>query len=146
MRVQFAYNLSFDFIIFLCFFSQSPFIETYVAREGEQRSKRHISLNCNENDKNVRCCRYPLRVDFRKFGWNWIIAPDIYEAYYCSGECSTGFLPKHPHSYIYQLSTSFNPCCSPRKLSPLNLLYFDDNQQVIHSIIPNMAVEKCSCS
>lgn len=112
----------------------------------KHRTKRHLAKDCRENDRQSRCCRYPLRVDFRKFGWDWIIAPDIYEAYYCAGECPIGFLPKHPHTYIYSLSSSYSTCCSPRKLSPLSLLYFDDNKNVIHSIIPNMAVEKCGCS
>lgn len=112
-----------------------------------KRKRRQLGLSCaDKKSAEARCCRYPLLVDFRKFGWNWIIAPDRYEAYYCSGACAVGFLPKHPHSYVFQLSSSFSPCCSPRKLSSLSLLYFDDDKQVIHSVIPNMAVEKCSCA
>ncbi|XP_031634913.1 uncharacterized protein LOC116348153 [Contarinia nasturtii] len=123
-----------------------PYIEIQTRDMRKHRTKRHLAKDCRENERQTRCCRYPLRVDFRKFGWDWIIAPDIYEAYYCAGECPIGFLPKHPHTYIYSLSSSFQTCCSPRKLSPLSLLYFDDNKNVVHSIIPNMAVEKCGCS
>ncbi|XP_055312602.1 uncharacterized protein LOC129574537 [Sitodiplosis mosellana] len=123
-----------------------PYIEIQTRDMRKHRTKRHLPKDCRENERQSRCCRYPLRVDFRKFGWDWIIAPDIYEAYYCAGECPIGFLPKHPHTYIYSLSSSFSSCCSPRRLSPLSLLYFDDNKNVIHSIIPNMAVEKCGCA
>lgn len=132
--------------IYINITNQRPYIEIQTRDMRKHRTKRHLAKDCRENERQSRCCRYPLRVDFRKFGWDWIIAPDIYEAYYCAGECPIGFLPKHPHTYIYSLSSSFSTCCSPRKLSPLSLLYFDDNKNVIHSIIPNMAVEKCGCS
>lgn len=125
---------------------QRPYIKIQTRDIRKHRTKRHTARDCRENEKHSRCCRYPLRVDFREFGWDWIIAPDIYEAYFCAGECPIGFLPKHPHTYIYSLSSSYATCCSPRKLSPISLLYFDDNKSIIHSTIPNMAVEKCGCS
>lgn len=127
---------------------QGPYIEVHTkdARRRRRRRSTTFSFNCRESDKEPRCCRYPLRVDFRKFGWEWIIAPDVYEAFYCSGECPLNFQTKQGHTYVSALSASVSHCCSPRKLSPLSLLYFDENKQVIHSIIPNMAVERCSCS
>lgn len=103
-------------------------------------------MNCNENDNERHCCRYPLTVDFEKFGWDWIIAPKHYEANYCAGECTISFLPKYPHTHVWQLSTSAIPCCSPRKMSPIKLLYYDLSFNIVYSIIPNMIVDKCSCS
>lgn len=125
---------------------QGPYIEIQTKDTRKHRTKRNAPNNCDDNERKSQCCRYPLRVDFRKFGWDWVIAPDIYEAYYCAGECPIGYQPRHAHTYISGLSSSFSSCCSPRKLSPLSLLYFDDNKQVIHSVIPNMAVEECGCS
>lgn len=126
------------------FILQAPYIEIQTKEIRRKRTKRQ--LDCAQTGRETRCCRYPLRVDFREFGWDWVIAPDVYDAYYCSGECPQGYLPRYSHSYVSQLGSSFSPCCSPKKLSSLSLLYYDNNKQVIHSIIPNMAVDKCSCA
>ncbi|KFB42704.1 myoglianin [Anopheles sinensis] len=56
------------------------------------------------------------------------------------------FLPKYEHTHVMQLSTSAIPCCSPKKMKSIKLLYFDMSYNVIYSIIPNMVVEECSCS
>lgn len=125
---------------------QSPYIEIQAQDKKKHRSKRQLAKDCRANEKQTFCCRFPLTIDFRKFDWNWVIAPDIYEAYYCAGECPIGYLPKNTHAYVQALGSSIQSCCSPRKLSSLNLLYFDDQKQIIHSHIPNMAVDKCGCS
>lgn len=124
----------------------TPYIEIEFRDAPKKRIKRNLSLDCDENDNETRCCRYPLTVDFEKFGWDWIIAPKRYEASYCAGECMLSFLPKYEHTHVMQLSTSAIPCCSPKKMSPIKLLYFDLSYRVIYSTIPNMIVEKCSCS
>uniref|UniRef100_A0A1Q3FPU8 Putative transforming growth factor beta bone morphoproteintic protein n=1 Tax=Culex tarsalis TaxID=7177 RepID=A0A1Q3FPU8_CULTA len=124
----------------------TPYIEIEFRDAPKKRIKRNLSLDCEENDNETRCCRYPLTVDFEKFGWDWIIAPKRYEASYCAGECMLSFLPKYEHTHVMQLSTSAIPCCSPKKMSPIKLLYFDLSYRVIYSTIPNMIVEKCSCS
>ncbi|XP_050072657.1 growth/differentiation factor 8-like [Anopheles maculipalpis] len=123
-----------------------PYIEIVFRDAPKKRIKRNLSLNCDENANETRCCRYPLMVDFEKFGWDWIIAPKRYEASYCAGECMISFLPKYEHTHVMQLSTSAIPCCSPKKMSSIKLLYFDMSYNVIYSTIPNMVVEKCSCS
>lgn len=38
------------------------------------------------------------------------------------------------------------PCCAPRKMSAINMLYLDADQNVIVGKIPNMKVERCGCS
>uniref|UniRef100_U5EPI3 Putative myoglianin n=1 Tax=Corethrella appendiculata TaxID=1370023 RepID=U5EPI3_9DIPT len=124
----------------------SPYLEILVQDKRIKRTKRSLSLNCNEHDNETRCCRYPLTVNFENFGWDWIIAPKRYEANYCAGECTMSFLPKYQHTHVWQLSTSAIPCCSPKKMSPIKLLYFDLSFNIIYSTIPNMIVEKCSCS
>ncbi|ETN62800.1 myostatin [Anopheles darlingi] len=124
----------------------TPYIEIEFRDAPKKRIKRNLSLNCDENANETRCCRYPLTVDFERFGWDWIIAPKRYEASYCAGECMMTFLPKYEHTHVMQLSTSAIPCCSPKKMRPIKLLYFDQSYNVILSSIPNMVVEKCSCS
>lgn len=135
-----------------CFFFvgfQTPYIEYEVDDKRRPRHKRStLALYCNENDRENRCCRFPLTVDFEEFGWNWIIAPKKYDANYCSGECSLNFLPTFPHTHVWQLSNAATatPCCSPHKMSDLKLLYYDHNFNIVLSKIPSMIVKTCSCS
>ncbi|KFP28318.1 Growth/differentiation factor 11, partial [Colius striatus] len=95
------------------------------------------------------CCRYPLTVDFEAFGWDWIIAPKRYKANYCSGQCEYMFMQKYPHTHLVQQANprgSAGPCCTPTKMSPINMLYFNDKQQIIYGKIPGMVVDRCGCS
>lgn len=129
--------------------SMMPFIEVRTMDESKRRTKRMIGLNCDEKSNEIRCCRYPLTVDFEEFGWDWIIAPKKYEANYCSGECPFVFLQKYPHTHLVQQanpSGSAGPCCAPRKMSPISMLYFDEDLNIIYGLLPGMVVERCGCS
>lgn len=135
------------FISFFIF--QKPFIEIKVEKQKHRRSRRMIGLNCEENADEVRCCRYPLTVDFEEFGWDWIIAPKRYEANYCSGECPYVFLQKYPHTHLVQQANpqgSAGPCCAPRKMSSISMLYFDADFNIIYGMLPGMVVDRCGCS
>lgn len=105
-----------------------------------------MEMSCNEGDFERRCCKYPLRVDFERFGWDFIIAPRFYDANYCAGECALNFLPSYTHTHVMQMATSSPACCSPKKMKSLSLLYFNRQEQVIHTIMENMVVETCGCS
>ncbi|XP_037942548.1 growth/differentiation factor 8 [Teleopsis dalmanni] len=122
----------------------SAHIELYT--KDNRRIRRSTSLDCQESENEVRCCRYPLKVNFTDFGWHFVVAPTSFDAYFCNGECKVGYLEQYTHTHIASLTTSAKPCCSPTKMSPLSLLYFNFNQILMHSTIPNMSVEKCSCS
>ncbi|XP_055922049.1 uncharacterized protein LOC129953187 isoform X2 [Eupeodes corollae] len=122
------------------------YIEMLTKDNRKRRTKRNTSMNCSESDNEERCCRYPLVVNFIEFDWTWVVAPTQFNAYFCNGECKLGFLEKYPHTHLMQLSTAPQPCCSPTKMSPLRLLYFNTENTLVMSTIPNMAVEKCSCS
>lgn len=119
-----------------------------VDKNGRSRTRRMVGLNCQENSSEERCCRYPLTVDFEEFGWDWIIAPKRYEANYCSGECPYVFMQKYPHTHVVQqvnLSGSPGPCCAPRKISAISMLYFDDNHNIVYGVLPGMIVDRCGC-
>lgn len=130
------------------FYHQNPFIEVKVM-DTPKRSRRDFGLDCDEHSTESRCCRYPLTVDFEAFGWDWIIAPKRYKANYCSGECGIVFLQKYPHTHLVQQANprgSAGPCCTPTKMSPINMLYFNENEQIIYGKIPAMVVDRCGCS
>lgn len=127
----------------------APFIEVRVETPKLRRKKRNLGLTCQENSPEVKCCRYPLTVDFEEFGWDWVIAPKRYEANYCSGECPYVFLQTYPHTHLVTQAKSpgsTGPCCAPRKLSQINMLYFNPEQSnIVLGMLPNMVVEKCGC-
>lgn len=127
------------------FFSQRPFIDILPRDQRKKRTKRS-SLRCSKGSTESRCCRHDLTVDFDKFGWDWIIAPKKYAANYCAGECKIAFMQQYAHTHVMQLSTAANPCCSPRKMTPMQLLYFDSQLNIVLGTIPNMIVEECFCS
>ncbi|XP_016967293.1 growth/differentiation factor 8 isoform X2 [Drosophila biarmipes] len=117
-----------------------------VGSQKKNRRKRNVYMDCTENDHDMRCCRYPLKVNFTSFGWHFVVAPTSFDAYFCSGDCKVGYLEQYTHTHLAALTTSATPCCSPTKMSSLSLLYFDDNHNLVLSVIPNMSVEGCSCS
>ncbi|XP_059199451.1 growth/differentiation factor 8 [Centropristis striata] len=125
-----------------------PFMEVKIS-EGPKRARRDSGLDCDENSPESRCCRYPLTVDFEDFGWDWIIAPKRYKANYCSGECEYMHLQKYPHTHLVNKANprgTAGPCCTPTKMSPINMLYFNRKEQIIYGKIPSMVVDRCGCS
>ncbi|XP_034836999.1 growth/differentiation factor 8-like [Maniola hyperantus] len=126
-----------------------PYVEVSLRDNSHKRTRRMIGMDCTENSKEVRCCRYPLSVNFEEFGWDWIIAPKQYDANYCSGECPYSFLQKYPHTHLVHLAApqgSGGPCCAPRRMSSISMLYFDHDLNIIYGTIPGMVVESCGCS
>ncbi|XP_017853724.1 uncharacterized protein LOC108607426 isoform X2 [Drosophila busckii] len=127
--------------------SKNPLtVHIEIGSQKKHRRKRSVFMDCTESDHDMRCCRYPLKVNFTSFGWHFVVAPTIFDAYFCSGDCRVGYLEQYPHTHLAALTTSATPCCSPTKMSSLSLLYFDDNHNLVLSVIPNMSVEGCSCS
>ncbi|XP_057707481.1 growth/differentiation factor 8 [Corythoichthys intestinalis] len=125
-----------------------PFMEVKLS-EAPRRARRDSGLDCDENSPESRCCRYPLTVDFEDFGWDWIIAPKRYKANYCSGECEYMHLQKYPHTHLVNKANprgNAGPCCTPTKMSPINMLYFNRKEQIIYGKIPSMVVDRCGCS
>ncbi|XP_037332900.2 growth/differentiation factor 8-like [Pungitius pungitius] len=125
-----------------------PFIEVKIL-DTPKRSRRDAGLNCDEESAETRCCRYPLTVDFEEFGWDWIIAPKRYRANYCSGECEFMHLEQYPHAHLVNKASprgTVGPCCTPTKMSPINMLYFNRKEQIIYGKIPSMVVDHCGCS
>ncbi|KAG7463805.1 hypothetical protein MATL_G00180670 [Megalops atlanticus] len=125
-----------------------PFMEVKIS-DNPKRSRRDSGLDCEESSPESRCCRYPLTVDFEDFGWDWIIAPKRYKANYCSGECEYMHLQKYPHTHLVNKANprgTAGPCCTPTKMSPINMLYFNRKEQIIYGKIPSMVVDRCGCS
>ncbi|NXA77888.1 BMP7 protein, partial [Thryothorus ludovicianus] len=102
------------------------------------------------------CHRRELYVDFRAIGWSgWIIHPSGYNAFYCRGSCifplgeslnATNHATVQSIVYTLKLSQDVSmPCCVPDELKSLNLLYFDDKQNVILKNYKDMVATRCGC-
>ncbi|XP_075046937.1 protein DVR-1-like [Mixophyes fleayi] len=101
------------------------------------------------------CKKRRLYIEFRDVGWqNWIVAPRGYLANYCYGECPyplTEVLNGSNHAILQTLSHSFEPeyvplpCCVPTKMSPISMLFYDNNDNVVLRHYENMAVDECGC-
>lgn len=125
-----------------------------MEEQHRRRRKRSNHLDCTDGDKYTKCCRYPLIVDFQAFKWNFIIAPNKYEAYYCAGDCGPLSYQKYTHTQLASLATPLNntphpytPCCGPRKMGAISILYYgEDGINMHHANIPGMVVHRCGCA
>ncbi|NXH43651.1 BMP7 protein, partial [Dicaeum eximium] len=102
------------------------------------------------------CHQRELYVDFQAIGWSgWIIYPSGYNAFYCRGSCifplgeslnATNHATVQSIVYTLKLSQDVSmPCCVPDELKSLNLLYFDDKQNVVLKNYKDMVATRCGC-
>ncbi|NWS51831.1 BMP7 protein, partial [Chunga burmeisteri] len=102
------------------------------------------------------CHRRELYVDFRAIGWSgWIIYPSGYNAFYCRGSClfplgeslnATNHATVQSIVHTLKLSQDIStPCCVPDELKSLNLLYFDDKENVVLKNYKDMVATRCGC-
>ncbi|NXG37477.1 NODAL protein, partial [Dromaius novaehollandiae] len=101
------------------------------------------------------CKRVDMMVDFEQTGWgSWIVYPKKYNAYRCEGQCPSPvdetFKPTN-HAYIQSLLKLYKPnhvpcpACSPVKMSPLSMLYYEKGEIVIRHH-EDMIIEECGCN
>lgn len=119
-----------------------------VKRNGGGRAAKLKRLS------RARCKRHPLYVDFKDVGWNkWIVAPTGYDAFFCLGECRfplADHMNSSSHAMVQTLMNSVNravprACCVPTALSPIALLYLDNDDNVVLKNYQDMVVEGCGC-
>lgn len=129
-------------------------------RSSQQRRRKTKSDHRNPLyhptfDQQKSCRIQQLYVSFKDLQWHeWIIAPEGYGAYYCSGECN---FPLNAHMNatnhaIVQTLVHLNhptkvpkPCCAPTKLIPISVLYHIDESNVNLKKYKNMVVKSCGC-
>ncbi|NXH21873.1 BMP2B protein, partial [Bucco capensis] len=107
-------------------------------------------------DRLLPCQRHPLSVDFEEIGWSgWIISPRGYNAYHCKGSCpfplGENMRPTN-HATVQSIINALklsegvsSPCCVPDKLYSINLLYFDDDENVVLKQYDDMVAGSCGC-
>ncbi|XP_055057042.2 bone morphogenetic protein 2 [Misgurnus anguillicaudatus] len=119
-----------------------------------RRSAR--STDYDESGEKMPCQRLPLYVDFEEIGWSgWIVSPRGYNAYHCKGSCpfplGQNMRPTN-HATVQSIINALKltkgietPCCVPDKLYSINLLYFDDDENVVLKQYDDMVAGSCGC-
>ncbi|XP_071390493.1 protein DVR-1 [Centroberyx affinis] len=116
--------------------------------------RRRSAVHLPVTPSNV-CKPRRLYIDFKDVGWqDWIIAPQGYMANYCHGECPfplSESLNGTNHAILQTLVHSLDPhgtpepCCVPIRLSPISMLYYDNNDNVVLRHYQDMVVDECGC-
>ncbi|CAL8346426.1 unnamed protein product [Merluccius merluccius] len=129
-----------------------------VPMAGPPPSRSARSLDYGEEDPGaaMACQRLPLYVDFEEIGWSgWIVSPRGYNAYHCKGSCpfplGQNMRPSN-HATVQSIINALKltrgietPCCVPDKLFSINLLYFDDEENVVLKQYDDMVAGSCGC-
>uniref|UniRef100_A0A4W6DJM3 Growth differentiation factor 3 n=1 Tax=Lates calcarifer TaxID=8187 RepID=A0A4W6DJM3_LATCA len=125
-------------------------LNPHQCRSRRRRSAVHLPVT----PSNV-CKARRLYIDFKDVGWqDWIIAPQGYMANYCHGECPfplSESLNGTNHAILQTLVHSLDPhgtpqpCCVPIRLSPISMLYYDNNDNVVLRHYQDMVVDECGC-
>ncbi|KYQ53082.1 Inhibin beta chain [Trachymyrmex zeteki] len=81
--------------------------------------------------------------------------PDRYYANYCRGDCAAGhrtpdtFLNYYTHVIEEYRKmdrlAGMQPCCAPLKFSPMSLIYYGPDSNIIKRDLPKMVVDECGC-
>ena len=133
------------------FVFQAPLLEIHTIESKRGRNKRNTGNRlCSESSRVSNCCRHPLVVNFVDLGWDFIVAPKVYEANFCNGDCPYLYAHKYAHFNLLQkmndTKAKHGPCCGARKLSPMQMLYYDHDHQIKFDTIQDMVVDRCGCS
>uniref|UniRef100_A0A0B6ZXT4 TGF-beta family profile domain-containing protein n=1 Tax=Arion vulgaris TaxID=1028688 RepID=A0A0B6ZXT4_9EUPU len=95
------------------------------------------------------CCRHSIYVDFEDIGWDFVISPMGYTAYYCKGDCPPRYKIANTFtnikSILHQRSPETVPApnCAPTGYQPLAMTIFD--HEVKDVSFPGMVVAGCRC-
>ncbi|XP_035670031.1 bone morphogenetic protein 2-like [Branchiostoma floridae] len=131
-------------------------VEKTVIRKNNRTRVERAAQRYKTNRQFEPCTRRNLYVDFDAIGWSgWIISPKGYNAYHCKGKCPfpLGQSQKPTnHATVQSIMNALRlqedvgqPCCVPNKLYSINLLYFDDEENVILKQYDDMVAANCGC-
>ncbi|CAP28566.2 Protein CBR-TIG-2 [Caenorhabditis briggsae] len=120
-----------------------------------QKTKRSESAYFEKPDANALCQRKGLYVDFDILGWKqWVIAPEGFPAYYCSGACSAPFhktMNATSHAivqstiHLVRPNTTMPAKCAPSHLTSMKILFVDQKKNVQIKRYRDMVVDECGC-
>ena len=131
----------------------TPRVKRDLFRSTEFDVVSKSKTDCKSGSRG-RCCRQSMPVDLRQLkGFEFIMQPDVFDAYYCKGKCHSRDLALNDHSllqYFMHLRDSRvkKPCCSPRKYESRDILHLDemDSTRLKVTNWKNIIVRECACA
>ncbi|NXL50432.1 DERR protein, partial [Podilymbus podiceps] len=136
-------------------FLDTSLLVVTLSQQQCKASRRRRSAHYVPVTPSNLCKPRRLYISFSDVGWeNWIIAPQGYMANYCLGECPfplTAELNSTNHAILQTMVHSLDPegtpqpCCVPVRLSPISILYYDNNDNVVLRHYEDMVVDECGC-
>uniref|UniRef100_A0A8D7ZVE9 Protein 60A n=2 Tax=Culex pipiens TaxID=7175 RepID=A0A8D7ZVE9_CULPI len=130
-------------------------IKRNIQRKRKNKSENRNPLLEQPHDLQKSCQIKTMYVSFKALNWqDWIIAPEGYGAYFCSGECNfplNAHMNATNHAIVQTLVHLMHPgkvpkpCCAPTKLIPISVLYHIDESNVNLKKYKNMVVKSCGC-
>ncbi|NXV72195.1 DERR protein, partial [Atlantisia rogersi] len=136
-------------------FLDTSLVVVTLSQEQCKASRSRRSAHYTPVTPSSLCKPRRLYISFSDVGWeNWIIAPQGYMANYCLGECPfplTAELNSTNHAILQTMVHSLDPegtpqpCCVPVRLSPISILYYDNNDNVVLRHYEDMVVDECGC-
>ncbi|XP_076371681.1 growth/differentiation factor 8-like [Tachypleus tridentatus] len=127
-------------------------------KRSKPNTRKHgtkYPFDCTGDRKTKLCCRYSMNVSFEELQWNWIVKPKHFQAYFCKGKCvRNGKNYASNHAIIQNLMRRKKnrrrkiprPCCAPKKMKPLDIVYKKNKSEVDTKQLKGMIVSQCSCS
>lgn len=117
------------------------------------RQRRAAKMFKYGNNAEV-CGRKKFTVNFEEVGLHrTIIAPNSYDMYFCHGHCLDPLDPNKAtnHAIVQSVYRAFDntvdePCCVPGILKAVNLLFYDDDGNIVMKRHPNMVAASCVCN
>ncbi|KFP19268.1 Derriere protein, partial [Egretta garzetta] len=136
-------------------FLDTSLLVVTLSQQQCKASRRRRSAHYTPVTPSNLCKPRRLYISFSDVGWeNWIIAPQGYMANYCLGECPfplTAELNSTNHAILQTMVHSLDPdgtpqpCCVPVRLSPISILYYDNNDNVVLRHYEDMVVDEGGC-
>lgn len=124
-------------------------------KKRKNKSENRNPLTEQIHDHHKSCQIKTMYVSFKALNWqDWIIAPEGYGAFFCSGECNfplNAHMNATNHAIVQTLVHLMHPnkvpkpCCAPTKLIPISVLYHIDEANVNLKKYKNMVVKSCGC-
>ncbi|XP_065838987.1 inhibin beta C chain-like [Oscarella lobularis] len=134
--------------------SRCPYLTvTHEKKSSRRRRRRSVGRkNCRSRDRNPKCCRMPLVVTVKDLGWsNWVLKPETFEAFYCTGECPRLYKASSGHALVTSMLKGkvyrkAKPCCVPTSLASVSFVHFTKEGLVTKTKFENLSVNSCGCS
>jgi hypothetical protein len=128
--------------------------------QNNKDCKQKAGSSSNGKGRKQRCCRQKMPVNVKEMtGFNFILQPASFDAYFCQGSCPARYNPINEHSLLQSLmhirtrnkskhERIPRPCCTPKKLLPLEILHLDDDDNTKLRVThwKNVIVAECGCS